>query len=196
MVSKTNVSNKKVKRPKSTIAKPKLFKQISKYLDFNKKFRNVFLREKKGEFGNHILEYIAEIMLLWAKDTPERYDFFEFLNLQDIPYNNLSKWEARCEKLADAKVITFQIIAANREREARKSSPDGVAFKHMQGFYSPQWKDREKSLAKLKAMSDSSGVTKNDLRDIVKDILKPVPAVEAGIHKKDLAAIVKDIFKS
>lgn len=145
-----------------------------KFPDFNKKFRNVFLCEGTGQVRNHILEYIAEIMLLWANHTPERYDFFEFLNLQEIPYPTLSVWEDRCQKLKDAKLITFQIIAANREREALRSSPDGVAFKHMQGFYSPQWNERELSLAKLKSMSDKEGITKDDLRAIVGDILKPV----------------------
>lgn len=174
ILNKHDNSPKKAKSTQSIIVKKNSTKQIVKYPDFNKKFRNVFLAEGSGMIGNHILEYIAEIMLSWAKHTPERYNFFEFLNLQEIPYETLLKWEDRCQALLDARIITFQIIAANREREALKASPDGVAFKHMQGYYSPQWRSREKSLAKLKAMSDKEALTKEDMKAIVSDILKPI----------------------
>ena len=173
----TSISNtfvRKVKRVQPNIPKAKPLKQFTKYPDFNKKFRNVFLCEGEGEYKSHVLEYIAAIMILWANHTPERYNFFEFLNLQEIAFNSLKNWVDRCPKLEQARDITFQIIAANREREALRASPDGVAFKHMQGFYSDQWSGREISLAKLKAMSDAPTVTKDDFKAMVKDILKPV----------------------
>lgn len=143
----------KKRKTQTRVSQPsikKTFKQ-SKTIDFTKNFRDQFLCRGARGYRVEALDHLADLMLAWAKSSPTRLVFNEFLNLQDTHASSLPSWKERSKKLNEACRKTLQILGANREKLALLKKIDYSTMRHMQGRYDPAWKQEEIKRVKLRA---------------------------------------------
>lgn len=94
-------------------------------------------------------EFLSSLLLLWS-DRPEALDIKEFLNYQVILYRNIEQYTSKSELFAETYHIAMQRIARNREQNALKHNPEGIAFKNMQSLYDEEWAKREERQATIR----------------------------------------------
>ena len=145
-------------------------KSQQRRLDFTKDFRIGFVRDRRAMLRNDALEFLAELMKEWIKSSPNLFFIYEFYNMQNVLSREFNVWSKRCPKLAVAKEIAFQTIAFNRERGALRASPDGVAFRHMQGYYDGTWKRQEDRQAELKSKLIADANKKGDVTIVLPSV--------------------------
>ena len=107
---------------------------------------------KTADLKPQHFEFLSSLLLLWS-DRREALDIKEFLNYQSILYRNLCDYTSN-EIFDKAYGIAMQRIALNRERNAIKHNPEGIAFKNMQSFYDEEWARREDRQATLRNKED------------------------------------------
>lgn len=135
------------KKPQNSIATTEI---ASKEIDFLRDFRIPFKISGGDNYGEDALKSLAEKIIAWSKSSEEIYIFKKILNIQNTKWKSFNQWCKRCPELMEAKEIAMQRIAVNREQAALAKDPSGIAFKHMQGTYDPEWGEREIYFNQLK----------------------------------------------
>ena len=159
------------KKTKPIIRRKKTSKKVT---DFSKSFRADFFTYRKTPISNAALERLAELMIEWALSSPDNVVFKEFLVLQRIQYKQLSDWMKRCEKLRNAKDFTLMVLGVNREKGAIFKKMDGGVVRQLQHRYDPEWGISEEREHRLKTAATSVGLSKEDLNQLIANILRPV----------------------
>lgn len=157
------------RRPQASIAKTSKGKKPT---DFTKNFRADFFTIRKVPISDAALDRLAELMIEWATSSITNVVFQEFLVLQRVPYEQLSTWMKRSEKLRKAKDFTLMVLGVNREKGAIFKQLDGNVVKQMQHRYDPEWKESEKHHARLKR--EESENTTEVFEEALSKILKSV----------------------
>jgi hypothetical protein len=120
-----------------------------------------------------VIDNLADKMIQWI-NSPEPKTFFEeFLRLYQIRHEAFSKFLERSEKLKKAHQYTMDMLGADRYKKAYQENYYAT-FSKTQHEYSPSWKRSLEYHAKLKNMQESDNITRDDLNNAVKDILKSV----------------------
>jgi len=117
---------------------------------------------------------LATELIEWVIDNDKATTFNSFLVQAGLSKMLFHRVAAKSEKLREAKKYAMMAIGDRRENGALNKKFDFNATKLMQGHYDPDWQAREEFLASLKKTSDSSNVTKEELFNIVSQMLKPV----------------------
>lgn len=150
MLASKKVSKSKV--TKSTIAKrrPTTLHKEPWEVDF--RIGCMITGVKTADLKPKHFEALISLLYLWS-DRPEAIDIKEFLNYQRILLCNVRDYTSS-ESFEEAYQVAKQRVALNRERNAIKHNPEGVAFKTMQGFYDEEWVKQEGRLATLRNRED------------------------------------------
>ena len=125
-------------------------------------------------------EFLTSLLLLWS-DRPEALDIKEFLNFQLILLCNVRDYISGSELFEETYKIAFQRIANNREQNAIKHNPEGIAFKNMQSFYDKVWANQEERQATLRNKSED-GKTPTHVSILSLEALKEL---SSGTDKSD-----------
>jgi len=168
---------KKITKAKSTIS---VNSESKKAVNFKVPFRVKF----PGKVTEKTTDHIAFLLLQWINSSEEIYVFKEFLYFQQTVHDTYMDWVHKYPRLEKAHILALQKIGFNREREALKKNPEGVAFKHMQGTYDPQWVEREKFLSELNKKSDQQELSSEQLLAMLSKILQPVNNSSVGNDDK------------
>lgn len=116
----------------------------------------------------------AKSMIDWVEANEEALAFGEFLTVVGLRLSTVRDYCRRFAVVEEAYEYTLQVLATRRELGALKRALDARIFLALHAMYDKEYKKLEEWRASLKNKENENALSKDDVKGILEDILRPV----------------------